>query len=65
MNEEISDTKAIEWLNEFYLDKNFDAIRELYSHGSYNEILSVGRRELSHSPFLAWLFEIEGSHGFN
>lgn len=62
MKEEISDTKAIEWLNEFYLDKNFDAIKELYSHDSYNEILSVGRRELSHSSFLAWLFDIDGSH---
>ena len=62
MKEDISDNKAIEWLNEFYLDKNFDAIKGLYSHGSYNEILSVGRRELSHSSFLTWLFDIDGSH---
>lgn len=61
--ETISQTQVIEWLNRFYLDKNNDAIRDLYSKGSFSEILSVGRRELSHSAFLAWLFDMNESHG--
>lgn len=60
---DISDKKAITWLNKFYLDKNVVAIKDLYSNGSYNEILAVGRREVSHSSFLSWLFDMNGSHG--
>lgn len=65
MDRNITDRQVIEWLNHFYLDKNFDAIRDLYSNGSYNEILAVGRKELSHSAFLAWLLDAKGSHGLN
>lgn len=60
---DISDNKAITWLNKFYLDKNVVAIKDLYSNGSYNEILAVGRKEASHSSFLSWLFDMNGSHG--
>ena len=63
MSVEISDNKAITWLNKFYLDKNVVAIKDLYSNGSYNEILAVGRKEASHSSFLSWLFDMNGSHG--
>lgn len=63
MDKNITDRQVIDWLNHFYLDKNFDAIRDLYSNGSYNEILAVGRKELSHSAFLAWLLDAKGSHG--
>ena len=60
---DISDKQAITWLNKFYLDKNVVAIKDLYSNGSYNEILAVGRKEASHSSFLSWLFDMNGSHG--
>lgn len=63
MSMDISDKKAITWLNKFYLDKNVVAIKDLYSNGSYNEILAVGRKEASHSSFLSWLFDMNGSHG--
>lgn len=60
---DISDKQAITWLNKFYLDKNVVAIKDLYSNGSYNEILAVGRKEASHSSFLSWLLDMNGSHG--
>lgn len=52
----------MEWLNDFYRDKNVEALRELYSEGSFPEILSVGRKELCHSSFLGWLFDMNASH---
>lgn len=62
---EYSETQVISWLHDFYLDKNFETIKDLYSNGSYSEILSVGRRELSHSSFLAWLLDMNSSHGLS
>ena len=52
----------MEWLNDFYRDKNVEALRELYSEESFPEILSVGRKELCHSSFLGWLFDMNTSH---
>ena len=60
---DLSQSQVINWLNSFYLDRNFDAIRDLYSCKSFPEILAVGRKELCHSSFLAWLLNTTESHG--
>ena len=62
MNNDYSLSQIMGWLNNFYRDKNVDALRELYSEGSFPEILSVGRKELCHSSFLGWLFDMNASH---
>jgi len=62
MENNYSLSQIMGWLNVFYRDKNVEALRELYSEGSFPEILSVGRKELCHSSFLGWLFDMNASH---
>lgn len=50
-------------LSVFYQDPNFEELKRLYLTKSFPEILSVDRREMSHSSFLAWLLNMNESHG--
>lgn len=60
---ELSDCQLISMLSDFYQDPNFEELKRLYLTRSFPEILSVARREMSHSSFLAWLFNMNESHG--
>lgn len=47
----------------FYQDSAFAELKRLYLTKSFPEILSVDRREMSHSAFLSWLLDKNESHG--
>ena len=49
---------------EFYNDPDFQRLNSYYNRTTIFNILNVERRELSHSAFLKWLFDINGSHNF-
>ena len=61
--EELSESLIISMLSDFYQDPNFEGLKRLYLTKSFPEILSVDRREMSHSSFLAWLLNMNESHG--
>lgn len=50
---------------EFYNDPDFQRLNSYYNRTTIFNILSIERRELSHSAFLKWLFDINGSHNLN
>ena len=49
---------------EFYNDPDFQRLNSYYNRTTIFNILNIERRELSHSAFLKWLFDINGSHNF-
>lgn len=61
----LSDAQAITMLTELSSDPNYLELKRIYLTKSFPEILSVDRRELSHSSFLRWLFCMKESHGLN
>lgn len=44
-------------------DPDYQKLSSFYYAKSFSEILKISRRELSHSSFLAWLFDFNESHG--
>jgi hypothetical protein len=46
----------------FNNDIDFHKLQSLYFSKSFSEILSVSRREISHSSFLAWILKSNESH---
>lgn len=59
----LDENKIINMLSKVYVDPVFTELKRLYTTKSFPEILNVDRRELSHSAFLAWLFNKDESHG--
>ena len=59
---ELNDEKVIILLSRFYRDTNYLSLKRLYKSKSFPEILSVGRREMCHSAFWAWLLNSNESH---
>ena len=66
MNEELLETKSLKRTKELLLkwknDKNIQKIKEFYKTKSFSGILGVDRREMTHSNFLAWIFDDTQSH---
>lgn len=62
-NIELSEKEIVTQLSEFYNDNSYAELRRIYMTKSFPEILSIDRREMSHSAFLAWLFNNEEAHG--
>lgn len=62
-SQSINDRMVIDMLSKLYTDSAYLELKRLYTTKSFPEILRVDRRELSHSAFLAWLFNIHESHG--
>ena len=60
---ELSESQLVSLLSDFYQDSSFEELKRLYLKKSFPEILSVDRREMSHSSFLAWLLNMNESHG--
>lgn len=46
----------------FYNDSDFQRLNSYYNRTTIFNIMNIERRELSHSAFLKWLFDINGSH---
>lgn len=58
-----TEIQVISLLSEFYKDSDYEELKRLYLTKSFPEILSIDRREMSHSTFLAWLLNKNESHG--
>ena len=59
---QLTESQAISYISDFYRDTDFTKLKKLYLCKSFPEILSVDRREMSHSSFLSWLFNKDESH---
>lgn len=59
----LTELEVIEMINRFNSDDTFSELREMYSSKSFPEILSISRKEMSHSAFIAWLLKPGESHG--
>jgi len=59
----LKDTKKLllKWKN----DKNIQELKEFYNTKSYGEILKVERKEEPHSSFIAWLLDLNETHGLD
>lgn len=55
--------KIKQLLKDFNNDQNVQKLLARYRRKSVSEIYGVARRELSHSSFLAWLFDSQADHG--
>ena len=53
----------IDEIIKFNNDANVQRLQNLYNNPTFLDILAVGRRELCHSAFLAWLFDSAANHG--
>jgi PD-(D/E)XK nuclease superfamily len=54
-----------EAINRIITDKKFQLLEDKLNQDSLFHILNVHKRELTHSAFLAWLLNPNGSHGMN
>ena len=59
----MEESKIREMLKNFHNDPNVQKLLARYRRKSVSEIYGVARRELSHSLFLAWLFDSQADHG--
>lgn len=59
----MEESKIREMLKNFHNDSNVQKLLARYRRKSVSEIYGVARRELSHSSFLAWLFDSQADHG--
>lgn len=59
----MEESKIREMLKNFHNDPNVQKLLSRYRRKSVSEIYGVNRRELSHSSFLAWLFDSNEDHG--
>ncbi len=62
---EFSEDKIIESILKYNNNIQVQELRDFYYNKSFPEILAVGRRELSHSSFLAWLFDSKSNHNLD
>lgn len=60
---DLSEAEVISLLTELSSDPDYLELKRIFLTKSFSEILSVDRRELSHSSFLRWLFSMRESHG--
>lgn len=58
-----TENEAIDMLSKFYKDPDYEKLKRIYLTKSFSEIMSIDRREMSHSTFLAWLLKDKESHG--
>ena len=58
-----TEQELIKAIIEFNNDANVQRLQNFYNSSTFPDILGVGRRELSHSAFLAWLFDMSANHG--
>ena len=58
----MSEKEIVALLTDFHNDTSYAELKRFYLTKSFPEILSIDRREMSHSAFLAWLFDKEESH---
>lgn len=49
----------------FYNDSDFQRLNSYYNRTTIFNIMNIERRELSHSAFLKWLLDINGSHNLD
>lgn len=61
-NQELTLENIQHLMLKFKNDVNVQKLKHYYYDKSFPEILSIGRRETSHSSFLAWLFNNNGNH---
>lgn len=59
----MEESKIREMLKNFHNDPNVQKLLARYRRKSISEIYGVARLELSHSSFLAWLFDSQADHG--
>lgn len=59
---QLTESEVITLLSQFYLDPDYKDLKRIYLTKSFPEILSIDRREMSHSAFLAWLLNKDESH---
>lgn len=59
----LNESQVCSMIAGFYQDSTFAELKRLYLTKSFPEILSVDRREMSHSAFLRWLLDKNESHG--
>lgn len=59
----MTEQELINAIIEFNNDADVQRLQNLYNSPTFPDILAVGRRELSHSSFLAWLFNMSANHG--
>lgn len=50
-------------INDFDNDVDVQRLQNLYNSPTFLDVLAVSRRELCHSAFLAWLFNMSANHG--
>lgn len=60
---QLSESQIVSFISDFYRDSDYAKLKDLYLSKSFPEILSVDRREMSHSSFLSWLVNKDESHG--
>lgn len=59
----ITGNDIIQYIIDFNNDPEVQQLQSYYYNQTMPEILGVSRREVSHSAFLAWLFNPEANHG--
>ncbi len=63
METPMTEPELIDEIIKFNNDANVQRLQNLYNNPTFLDILAIGRRELSHSAFLAWLFNTAANHG--
>ncbi len=63
METPMTEPELIDEIIKFNNDANVQRLQNLYNNPTFLDILAIGRRELSHSAFLAWLFNMSANHG--
>ena len=58
-----TEQEIIEAIIKFNNDPKVQVLQGFYHNQSVPEILSVSRREVSHSAFLSWIFNPNANHG--
>lgn len=59
----MEEKEIIELIDRFYSDENYAELKRIYSTRSFPDILGIGRKEMAHSAFIAWLLDPKESHG--
>ncbi len=63
METPMTEPELIDEIIKFNNDANVQRLQNLYNNPTFLDILAIGRREPSHSAFLAWLFDTAANHG--
>lgn len=59
----MTEQELINAIIDFNNDADVQRLQNLYNSPTFLDILAVSRRELCHSAFLAWLFNMSANHG--